>query len=189
MKSPHSTEAVSLQLAIQTLQEAVGHARSGLPEDVFLLVSSLTPLINVDLLVKNEAGQTLLTWRHDNFYGPGWHVPGGIIRFKETAANRVSIVAEKELGARVSFSPEPVQITEIRHPNRDVRGHFISMLYACRLESELEHGRKFKQEAPCHGHWQWHSSAPADLIQQHNIYKDALSTSWVPTVKQKFISL
>ena len=69
---------------------------AGLPEELFLLVSRLTPLVNVDLLVQDEGLGTLLTWRADEFYGPGWHVPGGIIRYKETAEDCIRATAERE---------------------------------------------------------------------------------------------
>lgn len=61
----------------------IPNSKAGLPQEAFYFVSQLTPMINVDLLVKNKLGQTLLTWRDDKFYGPAWHIPGGIIRFKE----------------------------------------------------------------------------------------------------------
>src|SRR5258705_8683005 len=54
-----------------------------LPEELFLFISRITPLINVDLLIQDYGKGTLLTWRSDRFFGPGWHVPGGIIRHKE----------------------------------------------------------------------------------------------------------
>ena len=60
-------------------------------------------MINVDLLIRDDTDRTLLTWRHDAFYGPGWHVPGGIIRFKESAANRIAAVAQGELGTKVEL--------------------------------------------------------------------------------------
>ena len=160
----------ALEAAIATIREAVGSATRGLPEDVFLLVSSLTPMINVDLLIQDEARRTLLTWRHDRFYGPGWHIPGGIIRFKESAAQRITAVAAGELGAQVGFDPIPLGVHEITNPNRDVRGHFISLLYACRLESPLDEGRRFNPAAPRNGDWAWHEHAPADLIHQQRIY-------------------
>ena len=70
----------ALREAIATLRAALGPApRNGLPEDLFLFVSSLTPLVNVDLLIRDDAGRMLLGWRHDAFYGPGWHVPGSFI--------------------------------------------------------------------------------------------------------------
>ena len=55
----------------------------GLSEETFLLISQLTPMVNVELLIQDKNKGTLLTWRHDKFYGPAWHLPGGIIRFKE----------------------------------------------------------------------------------------------------------
>ncbi len=67
-------------------------------------------MINVDLLIKNKQGQTLLTWRQDRFYGPAWHIPGGIIRFKESIEDRIAKVAETELGCQVRFSAEPVNV-------------------------------------------------------------------------------
>lgn len=172
------TKPTDLQAAINTIREAVGSAQNGLPEEVFLLVSSLTPLINVDLLIKDEAGRSLLTWRHDKFYGPGWHIPGGIIRFKESAFQRIAAVAKRELGARVEFDPDPIQTTEITHPDRDVRGHFISLLYACRLQSPLDPARVFDPNAPHNGDWQWHDDIPEKLIPQHKIYRQVLASTW-----------
>ena len=98
---------------IQNILSKIGNAREGLPEDVFLLVSQLTPLVNVELLIKDEEKGTLLTWRHDEFYGPAWHLPGGIVRFKELASTRIKKVAKSELGATVSFDREPIEVNEI----------------------------------------------------------------------------
>ncbi len=160
----------TLQTAITTIEAATGPATSGLPEPIFQLVSRLTPLVNVDLLIHDEAGHCLLTWRDDAFYGPGWHVPGGIIRFRERAADRIAQVAAGELGAQVCADDGPRAIREVFHPQRDVRGHFISLLYACRLLSPPDRNRRFRPEAPRHGDWAWHDGAPDALIEQHRIY-------------------
>src|SRR5436190_14846458 len=102
----------AIQRAIETIETSLGEPRDGLPEDVFHFVSRLTPLVNVDLLIKDEGSRTLLTWRDDEFYGPGWHVPGGIIRFKEPAVDRVRACAREELGAVVEPEPSPVFVME-----------------------------------------------------------------------------
>lgn len=163
-----STELTE-QLAAQLL-DLTGDQRQGLPTPVFRLVSQLTPMINVDLLVRDDAGRTLLTWRADEFYGPGWHIPGGIIRFKENIATRIAKVAEAELGCAVDFSPQPLTMKEIMAPHRDVRGHFISLLYLCTLRTppapRLQAG-----EAPSTGEWRWHNDCPADLIRVHEMYR------------------
>src|SRR5689334_14043856 len=82
----------------------------GLPIELFRFLSRIMPLVNVDLLVRDEDLGTLLTWRHDENYGPGWHVPGGIIRYKETAEARILTTARAELGAEVTFDEEPIHI-------------------------------------------------------------------------------
>lgn len=162
-----------LKTLLAELMTFIDNPRLGLPEEVFYFISQLTPLVNVDLLIKNEKGQTLLTWREDHFYGPGWHIPGGIIRFKETAETRIYKVAEKELGACVSFDPEPLCVRQIMAENRDVRGHFISLLYACRLTKQPTLNRMANAQSLIRpGQWMWHDDCPDNLIKQHQIYKN-----------------
>jgi hypothetical protein len=62
---------------IRQLDGLIDAGAGGLPEELFLFVSRITPLINVDLLIQDDGRRTLLTWRSDRFFGPGWHVPGG----------------------------------------------------------------------------------------------------------------
>ena len=115
------------------LEAHAENAPRGLPEDLFLLISRLIPMVNVDLLIKDGQNRTLLTWRDDEIYGAGWHLPGGVIRFRETAADRVREVARTELGAEVIFEPEPLWVAEIIHPTRPTRGHSVALLYRCAL--------------------------------------------------------
>src|SRR5204863_6588665 len=92
---------------IAALEAEIGDPREGLPEDVFRFVSRITPLANVDLLIEDPRRGTLLTWREDQFFGAGWHLPGGIVRYKETARQRVRACAQHELGADVVFDETP----------------------------------------------------------------------------------
>jgi colanic acid biosynthesis protein WcaH len=156
--------------AIRALDEFAGDPHTGLPEELFLFISRTTPLINVDLLIRDDARRTLLTWRSDQYYGSGWHIPGGIIRYKETAAQRIQEVARQELGAMVSYDPIPVSITESIAPERD-RGHFVSLLYRCRLSSDPDPERLATTDPPEPGAWNWHAGAPADLLRVHNMYR------------------
>jgi colanic acid biosynthesis protein WcaH len=160
--------------ALATLRAAACAPADGLPEEVFLFVSSVTPLVNVDLLIRDAAGRVLLTWRHDAFYGPGWHVPGGIIRFKEAVATRIAAVAAAELGAGVRFESSPLCSREIIHPDRAVRGHFFSLLHACSLTSPPDPARRHDGPRPKHGDWAWHERCPDDLIAVHETYRPYL---------------
>jgi ADP-ribose pyrophosphatase YjhB (NUDIX family) len=156
------------------LDAALGSARDGLPQEVFYLVSRLTPLVNVDLLIRNDSGATLLTWRQDEFYGAGWHIPGGIVRFKETFAERIAAVAWNELGCAVEHDAAPAELREIMAPHRDVRGHFISLLFNCRLSSQPSELLKYSGGMPLNGQWQWHDRCPPDLIAVHEIYRPCI---------------
>ncbi|MBU4580267.1 NUDIX hydrolase [Patescibacteria group bacterium] len=157
--------------AISILESSIKNPSKGLSEDLFYFVSRITPLINVDLLIKNEQDDTLLTWRSDKFYSFGWHIPGGIIRFKETLSDRINAVAAEELGVEIKFKKEPIAINEAIDSLRKDRGHFISLLYECRLISSLDDGLKFKKGTPKPGEWAWHSKCPDNIISVHEIYR------------------
>lgn len=161
---------MTLDEHIKAIDAAVGDARRGLPEPVFALLSRLTPMVNVDLLIKNDRGETLLTWRDDELY-LGWHVPGGVVRFKERLEARVDAVARTELGAAVSITPEPLAVNEIITVPRDARGHFLSFLFECRLEAEPDPALRLERGTPKRGQWAWHASFPPDMIQSHGIYR------------------
>jgi len=155
--------------AIGALEAAAGDARRGLPEDLFHFVSRLTPLINVDLLIKDDRSRTLLTWRDDEFYGPGWHIPGGIIRYKESAADRIRACARAELGADVAAEPAPVLVRE-EIGDQHTRGHHISLLFRCRLLSPPDEAKRSASDPPSSGQWRWHERCPPDLLDEQREY-------------------
>jgi ADP-ribose pyrophosphatase YjhB (NUDIX family) len=156
--------------AIGPLEDALGDPRQGLPEEVFLFASRITPLINVDLLIQDDRGHTLLTWRDDEFFGPGWHIPGAIIRYKQAVADCIRACARQELGAEVLFDPAPIQVIETIRPDRS-RGHFVSLLYRCRLLTAPEEKlRAEDSHPPVAGAWRWHQGPPPDLLEVHAPY-------------------
>jgi colanic acid biosynthesis protein WcaH len=160
---------MDLAALIVALESALGDPRNGLPEDVFRFVSRIAPLVNVDLLIKDERSRTLLTWRDDECFGHGWHVPGGIIRYKEAAADRVRACAREELGAEVSFEPAPLLIVEsIREQN--IRAHHIALLFQCRLLSPPDEAKRAASDRPSPGHWRWHERCPPDLLEFQGEY-------------------
>lgn len=159
---------------VQELQALTGDPTQGLPEEVFLYASQITPLVNVDLLIKDEVKGVLLTWRDDDYYDAGWHVPGGIIRYKETFSDRIHAVARQELGASVVHDPDPIAINQVIHPTKTIRGHFISLLFACRLISPPAEILAVLDQ-PKRGQFQWHKTCPDNLISVHNMYRPYLS--------------
>ncbi len=157
--------------AILALEKVVPNPSSGLPDDVFYYISRTTPLVNVDLLIKDEKGRTILAWRDDVYCGKGWHVPGGIIRFKETFEARIQKVALLEVGTEVEFEKTPIKMTQLIHEERADRGHFISLLYRCFLPGSFV--PENKGVPPCQpGYVMWHDTCPDNLLKLHDIYRE-----------------
>lgn len=169
--SDGNTTNLDIKTAIENLESFIEDPSKGLPEDAFLFVSRITPLINVDLLIKNEQNHTLLTWRDDGYGPPGWHVPGGIIRYKELMEDRIKAVGIIELGASIIFAKDVLAINEIIHPSRRIRGHFISLLFKCTLTSPPSEKIRYTKGNPDPGEWSWHSECPSDLIPVHEMYR------------------
>ena len=165
-------DMAAIKRAVDTIDSLIEDPRRGLPEDLFLFASRITPMVNVDLLIKNEKMRTLLTWRDDGYWRPGWHIPGGIIRYQEPMAERIRAVARTELGAEVAFQPLPLVIKEIINPNRKVRGHFISFLYQCSLTTEPDNKLQYRLGEPLANQWMWHETCPENIISVHEIYRE-----------------
>lgn len=161
--------------AIAVLDKQVPNPSIGLPDEVFYYISRTTPLVNVDLLIKDEKGRTLLSWRDDKFCGKGWHVPGGIVRFKETFETRIKKVAETEIGVvNISFNTTPIAFNQLIHTDFEIRGHFISFLYKCFIPGAFIPENKGLSHNDA-GYFMWHDFCPDNLIKYHEMYKKYMS--------------
>ena len=166
---------IDTEKAISLIDKEVARSRlssdyTGLPLDIFYLSSRLSPILNVDLLIKDEHGRTLLAWRDDEFAGQGWHVPGGVVRFKEKMIDRVHEVARTEIGQTVHVNPFPLTHNEVFCP-QNTRGHFYSVLYGCLLSNSYEpKNDKFKSTDA--GYLVWHDKCPDNLIEVHEVYRE-----------------
>lgn len=156
-------------------------AHTGLGTELFHFVSSLTPIVNVDLLVYNSKGQFLLAMRDDPHCGKGWHVPGGCVRFKETFDTRIREVAKKELNlTEFTYGKEPMKVFEIMWEKdqrkleyEDERAHFVTMVYKCYAPDSYIIDNQDKKETDA-GYIRWFDKLPDDLLEIQNCYKDIL---------------
>lgn len=158
--------------AIAILDQEVGNPSAGLPEELFFYISRVTPMVNVDLLIKDESGRTLLSWRNDQYAGQGWHLPGGVVRFRETLETRIKKVAETEIGTSVDFDANPIAINQIIH-NKKNRSHFISILYKCSLFAAFVPENKGLCDTDA-GYLMWHTGCPSNLLKLQEIYRKFL---------------
>ena len=157
----------NLAAFVDAIDRGETRAEGGLPELIFKQALKIMPMANVDLFVKNREGHTLLAWRIDEF-GKGWHIPGGIIRYRESITDRIAQCANLELGVAVDAESVPCQITEF--PDLP-RGHFISLLYRCKLLGELDVGRLYKSDGKAleDGQLFWFDKAP-EMYPSHEQY-------------------
>lgn len=161
--------------AAALLEQADLDKKNGLPERLFLCISSLIPIANVDLFILDKSGQLLLSYREDMFYGAGWHIPGGCLRFGETMLQRIHKTAQLELGVDVEVCrSDPLAVRDvIREPLAgnavpDARGHNLAVLYLCSLPPEAA----AKIEAASGGRIRWFEQIPEDILRVHAVYDD-----------------
>lgn len=139
-------------------------AKNGIGEELYLAVSQLVPSANVELLIRSaDRKSTLLTWRADQYYGPGWHVPGGVIRFKEEMKDRVEKVARRELSRDLASIEGPIGFHEMFNDTRDIRGHFLSFVFEVTLCEPPDEARRAGDD-PEDGMWCWFDHCPDNLI-------------------------
>lgn len=74
-----------------------------LPESLRFMVSSLTPIVNITLLITDCKKGILLTWRDALFYGNGWHISFGCVQMKENLDKRIQIAVLNELGMKEDY--------------------------------------------------------------------------------------
>lgn len=147
----------------------------GLPFELFEWISSMVPIANVDLLILNKKGQILLSWRDDEYYGQGWHIPGGCIRFKETSEERIQKTAQNEIGTNVIIvNKEPIATKDMimgrgkSEPYK--RAHHLTTLYECRLPDEFKVDNRGKDEKDA-GYLKWFDRIPDNILSVHHIYE------------------
>lgn len=155
---------------LRQVSQQIEAPEKGLPEEVFLFATEITPMVNVDLLIRDEEGKILLSWRDDRFYGKGWHIPGGILRLKESFEERIQKTALNEIGYQVYSSDQPLEIVPIVVREMKTRGHFITFVYECRLPEGVQINNGAKTEADA-GYLAWHKKCPENILDVHKFYK------------------
>ncbi len=154
-------------------------ASEGLSEDLFLLVSSLIPVPNIDLLITNDSNQILLSFRNDIFYGQTWHIPGGCMRYGDTFEKRLEETSKKEIGCVVEYDTKPLCVCNVlRGPNNTQnhpyeRGHNVAILYNCRLPDNFEIDNTGKKPGD-NGYLKWFDKLPDNFLEIQCVFGEYL---------------
>ena len=127
----------------------------------FTQVINNTPLVSIDLVVKNPQGQFLLGWRKNRPAKNYWFVPGGRIQKGERLEDAFARLTEGELGQGIAMSDahwrglyehfydDFVFSDELDKP---VSTHYVVLAFEVDLEQPLEHLPKSQ-----HCDYQWMS--------------------------------
>ena len=173
---------MSITSAIQNIKDEMQKEgikqEKGLGTELFHFASTLTPVVNVDLLITDANRRVLLSWRNDDYDETSWHVPGSCIRFQETLEEAIQRCARTEIGSCITYLDEPIKIYEFhwkryrKHiKDQRERAHFITLVYPCRLPDGFEVDKdKFPPGKP--GHLQWFDTMPEDILPMQYCYKN-----------------
>ncbi len=154
--------------SINILEKFVNDPKKGLPTNIFYFIGRMTPYINIDILINSKIYGTLLTWREDPHTGNGWHIPGGIVRFKEKIEKRIFEVGKTELGINVSKFKGPIEINQMINKKKE-RSHFISLLYS--VEPSGKELQKILIICKKNKKIKFFKKPPNNLLKSHTVYK------------------
>jgi colanic acid biosynthesis protein WcaH len=113
-----------------------------LDKDVFETIVAATPLISIDLIVRDSLGRVLLGKRVNSPAEGYWFVPGGRILKNETLSNAFSRLTQNELGLSLSISKARyIGLFEHFYSDsifgQDVDTHYIVQGFEIVVESDL----------------------------------------------------
>ena len=112
----------------------------GLGKKLFNKIVKLVPFVACEVLIYDKRKGVLLLKRHDQYYN-GWHIPGGLLRFRESFDERIQAVAREELDIHISSH----ELIDTYNFIDDPRGHTIGFVFLCKTSDTPTTGKWFKK--------------------------------------------
>lgn len=142
-----------------------------LDKETFTTVIKSTPLVSIDLVVKNKHGQALLGQRLNKPAKGFWFVPGGRILKDESMADAFKRLTLDELGQAFTIEQAELLGPFDHFYNDNVFGdefstHYVAIAYVLTLDTEL---KKLPLNVQ-HNSYQWFeldSLLTDDTVHQH----------------------
>lgn len=158
--------------------------------ETFRTVVASTPLVSIDLVIRNPAGDVLLGYRSNRPAQCSWFVPGGRIRKDEAISDAFVRLTEAELGRAVPQGEwRFLGIFEHFYPDNfsgeDFSTHYVVMGYEICLDIDLA---SLPQEQ--HSDYRWwgvDEMLASDEVHLHS--KWYLQCSAIPTPGIATVSL
>ena len=137
----------------------------------FLQIIDQTPLVSVDLIIRNQQGDILLGQRLNKPAQDYWFVPGGRIRKNETIQIAFERICLQELNVNIPF----LQATLLGSYNHiyednflgqpDINTHYVVLAYTLQLETDIS-----IQPDRQHHSLNWWSVA--NILDDNNVHKN-----------------
>ncbi|RKG42759.1 MULTISPECIES: GDP-mannose mannosyl hydrolase [Acinetobacter] len=115
-----------------------------LPDETFKSVIQHTPLISIDLIVRNEQGEVLLGKRVNAPAKGYWFVPGGRVRKNETLDDAFVRLVREELGIKSGITRADAKFLGVFEHfyddcvfNNEISTHYIVLAYELNIRQEL----------------------------------------------------
>lgn len=106
-------------------------------DEEFGRIITATPLVSIDLIVRNDQGQALLGFRRNRPASHCWFVPGGRIRKNERLSDALTRIARVELGSDVQRGRLLGAFDHLYDDNAlalpGVGTHYVALGYSCKL--------------------------------------------------------
>lgn len=140
-----------------------------LQPDIFQTVVTHTPLVSIDLIVRDGAGRVLVGLRSNRPAKGSWFVPGGRIAKDESIAAAFARITAAELGEEIAID---------RARFRGVFEHFYPDCFAGEQTSthylvlawQLQVDGFDNLPAAQHSHYRW--LAPAELVNDDRVHEN-----------------
>lgn len=142
-----------------------------LEKDDFLDVIAKTPLVSIDLIIKDSNDRALLGYRNNHPARGFWFVPGGRIRKNETLAQAMKRIALNELRIEISIKDATLlgAYDHMYDDNFDAKQgittHYIVLGYEIKLPCKQE----IKNDIQ-HSEIQWWSIE--DLLKSEAVHRN-----------------
>ncbi len=103
----------------------------------FLRLVEATPLVSIDLIIRNESGEVLLGQRLNRPAQGFWFVPGGRIRKDERVKEALARISQRELGVVVANAKLLGAFDHLYQENflgtPGVTTHYVALGFAAQL--------------------------------------------------------
>lgn len=142
-----------------------------LDKATFTKVIDSTPLISIDLIVKNSEGQVLLGLRNNKPAQGFWFVPGGRVLKGESLDGAFQRLCADELGIKLTrdqadFMGPFEHFYEDYVFGDDVATHYVVLAYQLSLDVAVD--ALPKQQHNCYQWWHCKDMANSELVHEHS---------------------